>query len=848
MRLLTRAMTTAAVLGMFGATVALSGEVSFSAGPTVKKDGKVVRISFTVSAETSAEVAVLDSTGTVVRHLAAGLLGKRAPVPFKKNALAQELAWDGKDDFGRRLTGRGYKVRVGLNLSPEFDRMLGYEPKTLSAIRGLAVDERGDLFILNIGKHMHAGYGSAVCNVFDRGGKYLRTIMPYRASCFPDRVKAFGVLDLGAHGKYPFLHANHLKSLYPFDHEPNRQQTVVLPDGRLVLVMKMRHKGTALVAVDGSDGGVAAGGPWGPTLGGKGISSMAFLACSPDGKTIYVSGVATQPRWKPAIPKHAVYRVKWGEKQIVPFIGKPDKAGEGKDGLKAPRGLAVDAKGNIYVADRGNDRVAVFDPQGKFVGEVPVKMPWMLGLHRKSGAIYVQGGGDPPDKIFKFSGIKATKPDYVQQVPGMLTVLKGKKRYDAYPLFTVDAHAEAPVIYVGSAHVYDRFRLLRFAETAGKLADPVEIGKAKGFASFRDVHVDRRTEMLYVNLARRGTPLMKIDGRSGKIVAKFGSRLAVGKCVGLGQDGHIYSTDGYGKSTIRKFDLNGKPVNFKGRDSNKSDDMELPAKNSQHLLSRGIAARPDGTVYLLQETGKGTHQQYSVSEWGPDGKMRKKEHIARLTQGVLSMRIDPAGNIYVGSPVKPAGQPVPPEFAGKVNTTEKHPKKIDNHYPIMYGSILKFPPGGGAGVGPGVKGGEEGLLAYDVKVGVKGALWRYFGVGPIPAYKGGNYKHYALQGCSCEGMRFDVDGWGRVFSPDAARFRVVVLDTAGNLLCSFGSYGNQDSPGGKDAKRGPEIPMAFPLAVGVSDRAAYVSDILSRRLVRVKLTHTVSKQVDVALP
>ena len=35
------------------------------------------------------------------RHLAAGLLGKNAPRPFKKDSLSQELEWDMRDDAGK---------------------------------------------------------------------------------------------------------------------------------------------------------------------------------------------------------------------------------------------------------------------------------------------------------------------------------------------------------------------------------------------------------------------------------------------------------------------------------------------------------------------------------------------------------------------------------------------------------------------------------------------------------------------------------------------------------------------------------------------------------------------------
>jgi hypothetical protein len=182
-----------------------------------------------------------------------------------------------------------------------------------------------------------------------------------------------------------------------------------------------------------------------------------------------------------------------------------------------------------------------------------------------------------------------------------------------------------------------------------------------------------------------------------------------------------------------------------------------------------------------------------------------------------------------------------------VDATKKHPRDATHHYPILYGSILKFRPEGGAGVGPGLEG-LKGLLAYDVAVGVRDAQWMHSGFGPIPAYKGGAYQHYVLQACSCEGMRFDVDDYGRTFAPDAARFRVRVLDTAGNEICAFGAYGNRDSTGAGSSSPEPAIPLAWPIAVGASDRAAYVSDLLNRRIVRVRLECQAQETTGLALP
>jgi hypothetical protein len=97
-------------------------------------------------------------------------------------------------------------------------------------------------------------------------------------------------------------------------------------------------------------------------------------------------------------------------------------------------------------------------------------------------------------------------------------------------------------------------------------------------------------------------------------------------------------------------------------------------------------------------------------------------------------------------------------------------------------------------------------------------------------------------------MRFDVDGYGRVFAPDAARFRVVVLDANGNRIGAFGRYGNQDSAGPDSAVPAPEIPFAWITAVGVSDSAVYASDLLSRRLMRIKIAYSQTKSCAFTVP
>jgi hypothetical protein len=66
-------------------------------------------------------------------------------------------------------------------------------------------------------------------------------------------------------------------------------------------------------------------------------------------------------------------------------IAKVDKEGNwlkswGERGNKpgqfdTPHSIAIDAQDNIYVADRGNHRIQVFDPTGKFLRQIVIDVP-----------------------------------------------------------------------------------------------------------------------------------------------------------------------------------------------------------------------------------------------------------------------------------------------------------------------------------------------------------------------------------------------------------------------------------------------------------------------------------------
>ena len=64
---------------------------AFTKKPTAVKADDKIKIDFTVDRHTDVAVTVEDDQGKIVRHLAAGVLGKNPPEPLQPNSLAQSL-------------------------------------------------------------------------------------------------------------------------------------------------------------------------------------------------------------------------------------------------------------------------------------------------------------------------------------------------------------------------------------------------------------------------------------------------------------------------------------------------------------------------------------------------------------------------------------------------------------------------------------------------------------------------------------------------------------------------------------------------------------------------------------
>ena len=131
------------------------------------------------------------------------------------------------------------------------------------------------------------------------------------------------------------------------------------------------------------------------TIGSKGLFNCPFDICIKKG-VVYVADM-----WNNRIQMLTAT----GE-----LISKFGKKGSGQGEFNGPGGVLVDSKDRVIVSDSGNNRVQVFDPNGKWIltidgsgGNHPYKSPRGLALDSQ-GNIYVAAFGSNTIKAFTSDG------------------------------------------------------------------------------------------------------------------------------------------------------------------------------------------------------------------------------------------------------------------------------------------------------------------------------------------------------------------------------------------------------------------------------------------------------------
>ncbi|MHC4915567.1 MAG: hypothetical protein ACYTGB_08745, partial [Planctomycetota bacterium] len=360
------------------------GAPEFTAGPAAKAEEGGVRVEFAVSRATDVAVEVLNAKGETVRHLAAGVLGENAPEPLVRG-LTQALLWDRKDDLGRPVPAGKYSVRVGLGLAPRLKRVENFHPLSFGAAVGVTSMPEGG--VCAYGQGPYSDFLARLVAV-DREGACVRQLFPPPAGLDPEKCRGVPGFRRGDGRWVPMLKGvmhNAGRGKWP---------TAMCRRGKVAYACPFGAAG--IWPVDVATGAVAK--PIGTeSLGtGKGRIAVRSMAAGADGKWFYLTGVEMHPK-KPKEAKalHAVYRIPASGGAAQVFVGKAGESGKGDALLDAPAGLAVDAKGSLYVCDSGNDRVAVFGPDGKLLRQMKVKAPLLVRVHPRDGRVFALCGAKP---------------------------------------------------------------------------------------------------------------------------------------------------------------------------------------------------------------------------------------------------------------------------------------------------------------------------------------------------------------------------------------------------------------------------------------------------------------------
>jgi hypothetical protein len=366
----------------------------FSEEPEVSRLEKTFVIRFATTAFCDVTLAIEDTQGRIVRHLASGVLGPGAPNPFQKNSKQQKITWDGKDDAARYVTTpQQCSVRISLGLNPRFERTIFWSPR-----KRISRNNRPLIAASPSGVYVFEGEGADHLRLFNHQGDYIRTILPLSAAELPG-IKGLRLAEFPQDGKsLPLKNGLVQATLLTSGRNTGDSSRAKYQPGATALALHNGSIALASLRLNRLAKGMNLDGPETAInvkfRGTEYDVTPRSAAFSPDGKWLYLTGYKFAPKYPN--PRHwlpCVARLNFADPnaRLEVFLGSKELKGFGSEPgqFKVPSSVDCDSKGNVYVSDYKNDRVQVFSAAGKHIKSVEVKKPAKVLVHQKTGHIYV---------------------------------------------------------------------------------------------------------------------------------------------------------------------------------------------------------------------------------------------------------------------------------------------------------------------------------------------------------------------------------------------------------------------------------------------------------------------------
>ncbi len=884
-------------------------------------------ISFEVNTLTDVAVWIEDAKGEAVRHLAAGMLGNNPPAPLKKDLLKQSLTWDYKDDFGKKVPAGAYKFKVGVGSKATLDKEIGRNDSPYQ-VNGIAVDDKGFVYTYEGVRDQWSRI-----NKYDRKGKFASMLMPPPADVPVEKLKGLHIIDYGPDGQARFG-GRELAETMPHLEQPFPQTLLVNSKGQIIFAGCEYQGGPGRFYKINADGSLPEDfiGPYIKDINWLNYydpwAKRFHFALDPlDEDVIYLSGLKEIHRRESSgsalnieiVPGkretfyNAVCRVRWGkDAPLETFVGKrniigtagSDKPGEFFD----PQGIAFDKDNHLWVCDRRNNRIQIFDQSGKFLRQIPHTGPYEVRVSRKTGERYVLGiEGDSPTNyagtLTKYSA--AAMPKVLAR-----RALEGAWNY--WWSMALDESGRRPELrlaWTGSKtytrsggipnSVKEAYRIMRIIDNGADFSEPdLLIGKEAPRPSYRIV-AGWESDIIAAGDCW-------YDANSGRYLGKMAA-----KELAAARDGRWLTRNGYDFEFINVF-----PESWATNPAVPAlTNWQLTPPSMTRAGERGFYVAPNTDVYVaryyqwtlqgaVRGGTEGPDHHAAIDHYTIDGKLVGKRVIYELSGGAHSPAVDIKGNIYVAdnlgrkigqfyeddiAPNMPSWAPDYQISAAEWDTLRSgktlyagYRKFVQNPLIRQVGSIYKFGPKGGGLLWRAAQGPYE---QHWPQTNEAGKLVKYFDWGypckPMPTTpathwtatwltssdgREGMYPWWTEgveweflgvspapgrytkghDGCVCFNLRFCVDDFGRSYVPAAHRNTIRMVDTAGNEVLRIGRYGNLDS--GPNARlKEPNIPLRFPTATALSKRYLYVVEQDIARVLRIKLGYEQERAADVAV-
>ena len=222
----------------------------------------------------------------------------------------------------------------------------------LGEVSGIAVNSKGHIFVLTRGNTTGPAYAAAAAQLleFAPDGKFLREIgrnlyaWSFAHMVKVDRHDAIWVTDKGSDMVIKFTPEGRVAMVFGRKQEASDETTGPL-----------KHPNPPLAAEPGRF---------------RQVTDVAFDSAD----NTYISDGYINSRVA-KVDKDGNWLKSWGDR------------GSGPGQFNTPHSIAVDARNNVYVADRGNHRIQVFDADGNFQRQIVIDVPVPPGAKPAIGDI-----------------------------------------------------------------------------------------------------------------------------------------------------------------------------------------------------------------------------------------------------------------------------------------------------------------------------------------------------------------------------------------------------------------------------------------------------------------------------